>query len=273
MAQVGDALNFIKAKCNIQPKAAIILGSGLGEFADTLEKKIKIPTSEVPHYPKSTVEGHSGFLVFGYYKGVSILAVQGRTHFYEGYSQQEVTFVVRIMQALNIKDLLVTNAAGGVNGCFKPGDLMLITDQVNFHFSSPLVGKETYDGARFPDMSDAYSKKYFEKIEKIAIEKNIALKSGVLWASSGPAYETAAEVKMIKKFGGDAASMSTVPEVIAAVHAGMDVIGISCITNFATGISAEKLTHNEVTETAQLVKEKFLQLVSGIIDEVFGAAI
>jgi purine-nucleoside phosphorylase len=177
------------------------------------------------------------------------------------------------MQALNIKDLLVTNAAGGVNGRFKPGDLMLITDQVNFHFSSPLVGKETYDGARFPDMSDAYSKKYFEKIEKIAIEKNIALKSGVLWASSGPAYETAAEVKMIKKFGGDAASMSTVPEVIAAVHAGMDVIGISCITNFATGISAEKLTHNEVTETAQLVKEKFLQLVSGIIGEIFGAAI
>ncbi len=244
------------------------MGSGLGAFADTLADKIKIPTEEIPHYPKSTVEGHQGYLVFGTHEGVPLLAVQGRTHYYEGYPIQEVSFVVRIMKGLNINALLVTNAAGGVNPNFTPGDLMLITDQVNFLFNSPLMGKSEFGDPRFPDMSDAYSAKYFDQIEKIALQRNITLKRGVLWVSSGPSYETGVEVKMIQKFGGDAASMSTVPEVIAAKHAGMEVIGISCITNYATGISSEKLSHNEVTETAELVKEKFLSLVTGIIEEI-----
>ena len=269
--KLNEALQFIHSQTDLTPKAGIILGSGLGDFADTLEHKIKIPTEKIPHYPKSTVEGHKGFLVFGMHKNVPILAVQGRTHYYEGYPIEEVTFVVRIMQAIGVRVLLVTNAAGGVNPRFSPGDLMLITDQVNFLFNNPLIGENKYGGARFPDMSDAYSKEFFEPIEEIALSKGVALKRGVLWVSSGPSYETAAEVKMIQKFGGDAASMSTVPEVLTAVQAGIKVMGISCITNAATGLRTEKLSHQDVTDTANLVKEKFLTLVSGIIEHIFAA--
>lgn len=268
-AQVDQAIAHIRKFTDIQPKAGIILGSGLGAFADTLDQKVKISTADIPNYPQSTVEGHSGFLVFGMHKGIPLLAVQGRTHFYEGYPIQDVTLVVRIMQALGIKALMVTNAAGGLNPRFTPGDLMLITDQVNFLFQNPLTGISENNETRFPDMSNAYSSEYFETIEQIALDRNIALRRGVLWVSSGPSFETAAEVKMIQKFGGDAASMSTAPEVIVANQAGMKVIGISCITNFATGISSQKLSHEEVTETANQVKEKFLALVSGIIEEIF----
>ena len=267
--KLDQAIKFITSKTDLKPHAGIILGSGLGEFADTLDNKIKIPTEEIPHYPKSTVEGHKGYLVFGIHKNVPLLTVQGRTHYYEGYAIEDVTFVVRIMQALGIRVLLVTNAAGGVNPRFKPGDLMLITDQVNFLFNNPLIGANSYGGPRFPDMSDAYSKDFFDPMEEIALERGIALKRGVLWVSTGPSYETAAEVNMIRKFGGDAASMSTVPEVIAAVQAGIKVMGISCITNAATGLRTNKLSHKEVTETANLVKEKFLTLVSGIIEHIF----
>jgi purine-nucleoside phosphorylase len=267
--KVSEALNFINSHTSLQPKAGIILGSGLGAFADTLDDKIKIPAAQIPHYPKSTVEGHEGFLVFGKHKNIPLLAVQGRTHYYEGYSQKEITFVVRIMQAIGIKALLVTNAAGAINPRFKPGDIMLITDHVNFLFDNPLIGKAEFGEPRFPDMSNAYTQKYFNQIEQIALDCNIALRRGVLWVSSGPSYETAAEVKMIRKFGGDAGSMSTVPEVITAVHAGMKVIGLSCLTNYATGISSQKLSHKEVTETADLVKDKFLALVSGIIGNIF----
>lgn len=269
--KVKQAIKVIRTYSDLSPKAGIILGSGLGAFADTLDNKVKIPTEKIPFYPKSTVEGHQGFLVFGTHKGVPLLTVQGRTHYYEGYPIQEVTFVVRIMQALGISMLMVTNAAGGINTRFVPGDLMLISDQVNFLFNNPLMGRQEYEGPRFPDMSDAYSNEYFEPIEKIALDRNIALKRGVLWVSSGPSYETAAEVKMIQKFGGDAASMSTVPEVTVAKHAGMKVVGISCITNYATGIGSQKLSHSEVTETAELVKEKFLALVRGIIENIFSA--
>jgi len=269
--KLKQAVDFIKQQTEIQAQACIILGSGLGAFADVLEKKVKIPTAGIPHYPKSTVEGHEGFLVFGFHKGIPLMAVQGRTHFYEGYPIQDVTFVVRIAHALGINMLMVTNAAGGINPRFHPGDLMLITDQVNYLFNSPLMGKMEYGEPRFPDMSNAYSAEYFEQIEKIALQRNIALKRGVLWVSSGPSYETAAEVQMIRKFGGDAGSMSTAPEVIAAQHAGMRVIGISCITNYATGISSQKLSHEEVTETANQVKEKFLSLVRGIIEEIFSS--
>lgn len=266
--QVEQAIAHIRKFTTLQPRAGIILGSGLGAFADTLDQKVKISTADIPNYPQSTVEGHSGFLVFGLHKGVPLLAVQGRTHFYEGYPIQDVTLVVRIMQALGIKALMVTNAAGGINPRFIPGDLMLITDQVNFLFQNPLTGKSATGETRFPDMSNAYSAEFFDPIEQIALDRNIALRRGVLWVSSGPSFETGAEVKMIQKFGGDAASMSTVPEVIVANQAGMKVIGISCITNYATGISSQKLSHAEVTETADLVKEKFLALVSGIIEEI-----
>ena len=267
--EITETLQFIDSFKPSRPKAAIILGSGLGDFADTLDNKIKIPTDQIPNYPKSTVEGHQGFLVFGSHKNVPVLAVQGRTHYYEGYPIQRVAFIVRIMQRIGIKLLFVTNAAGAVNPRFKPGDMMLITDQVNFLFNNPLIGSSDSGGPRFPDMSNAYDSEYFDLIEKIAFKRNIALKRGVLWVSTGPSYETGAEVKMIRKMGGDAASMSTVPEVIVAVQAGIQVIGISCITNYATGISSEKLSHDDVTQTANRVKEKFLCLVSGIIEEIF----
>jgi len=262
--QIKESLEFIRQKTNVQPRAALILGSGLGDFADTFDKSVKIPTVEIPHYPHSTVAGHKGYLVFGFHQGISLVAVQGRTHYYEGYSMEQVSFVVEIMHALGVEKLLVTNAAGSTNPRIVPGDLMLITDQVNFLFASPLRGS-----ARFTDMSNPYSKEYIDAIDRLALSLNIDLKKGVLWTSTGPTYETASEVKMIHKFGGDAASMSTVPEVIMANTLGIKTMGISCITNFATGMGKEKLTHEDVTRTAELVKEKFITLVSHIITEHF----
>jgi len=262
--ELTDAVDFIQQQIKISPKIALILGSGLGDFADTFDNSIKIPTNKIPHYPVSTVEGHKGFLVFGLHKGIPIVGVQGRTHYYEGYPIVKVSFVVEILSALGIKFLLVTNAAGSTNRRISPGDLMLITDQVNFLFDSPLIGNH-----HFTDMSNPYSLELADKIEKLALNKNILLKKGVLWTSSGPTYETASEVKMISKFGGDAVSMSTVPEVIMANRLNVKTIGISCITNYATGISSDKLSHDEVTETAERVKQQFISFVSLIITDIF----
>lgn len=262
--EVNDAVKYIKQQVNTKPKLALILGSGLGDFADTLNKSIKIPTVQVPNYPVSTVQGHKGFLVFGYYNNIPVLAVQGRTHYYEGLPVSKVSFIVEILSALGIKFLIITNAAGSVNHRIKPGNLMLITDQVNFLLKSPLRGNH-----HFTDMSNPYSSEFLVKIEKTALDKGISIKKGVLWTSSGPAYETAAEIRMISKFGGDAVSMSTVPEVIMANRLGIKTIGISCITNFATGISKEKLTHREVTETAGKVKQQFISFVSATISDIF----
>ncbi len=263
--EIQQSLEYIDPQISIKPRLGIILGSGLGSFAESLESKIKIPTEKIPHYPVSTVQGHQGFLVFGKWENVPLVAVQGRTHFYEGYSLQKVTYVVRLLSALGIKTLIVTNAAGGINPRYVPGDLMLITDQINNMFQNPLRGPIKYGGPRFPDMSESYSSKYFDLVETVARENDIDIKRGVLYVSSGPSYETAAEVKMITKLGGDAASMSTVPEVIVAKQTGLEVIGISCITNYATGISKTPLSHEEVTVTARLVEKKFFQLISGII--------
>lgn len=268
MNKLEESLNFINKQTDLKPKIGIILGSGLGIFADMLESVHKIPTLKIPHYPRSTVEGHAGNLVFGNWQNIPVLAVQGRTHFYEGYSIEKVTYIIRIMAALGLKLLLVTNASGGINPDFSPGDLMLITDHINGMFRNPLIGPLKYGGDRFPDMSNPYASDYFETIESIARLKNIKLKKGILYTSTGPTYETAAEVKMIRKLGGDIASMSTVPEVIAANQAGLKVIGISCITNLATGIGSKPLSHSEVTETAERVREKFIQLVSGIIEQL-----
>lgn len=263
-SKLKEAVNFIRSKTSMQPRTALILGSGLGDFADSFENSIKISTSEIPNYPRSTVAGHKGFLVFGTHHGVALVAVQGRTHYYEGYTMDKVSFVVEIVHALGVSNLLVTNAAGSTNPRFQPGDLMLITDQVNFLFGSPLRGK-----ACFTDMSNPYSSELISDIEALAVSLNINIKKGVLWTSTGPNYETAAEVKMIHKFGGDAASMSTTPEVITANTFGIKTLGISCITNFATGISKEKLTHADVTRTAALIKDKFTNLISHIITEKF----
>ena len=263
-SEVKDAVYAIKSQITINPKIALILGSGLGDFADTFDNSVKISTSEIPHYPESTVAGHKGFLVFGYHKSIPVMAVQGRTHYYEGYPISKVSFVVEIMSLLGIQYLLVTNAAGSANQRIAPGDLMLITDHVNFLFDSPLRGNH-----HFTDMSNPYTSEFTGKIEKLALENNISLKKGVLWTSSGPTYETAAEVRMISKFGGDAVSMSTVPEIIMANRLNIKTVGISCITNFATGISSQKLSHDEVTETANRVKQYFISFVSIIISDIF----
>ena len=268
MIKLKESLEYIRSKTDSKPNLGIILGSGLGIFADKLDAPQKISSSEIPHYPKSTVEGHAGNFVFGNWKNIPVLAIQGRTHYYEGYSIDKVSYVVRIMAKMGIEILIVTNASGGVNPKFAPGDLMLITDQINGMFRNPLIGPLKYGGDRFPDMSDAYASEYFKIIENIAHKKQIHLQRGTLYVSTGPTYETAAEVKMIRKLGGDTASMSTVPEVITANQAGIKVIGISCITNLATGISSAPLSHSEVTETADKVREKFIQLVSGIIEKI-----
>jgi purine-nucleoside phosphorylase len=258
-------LAFIRSQCEFSPSIAIILGSGLGKFADTLSAKISINTSQIPHYPVSTVEGHQGRLVFGSINKVPVLAVQGRTHYYEGHAIADVAYVVRLMAKLGIKLLIVTNAAGGVNPYFKPGDLMIITDHINFMFKNPLRGLQLPSESRWTDMQNSYDSKYSEIIEQVGLRMNIPLKRGVLFVSIGPTYETAAEVKMARRFGADAVSMSTVPEVITARANQIKVVGISCITNLATGLGSAQLSHNDVTDVASRVTSKFQRLLTEAI--------
>jgi len=266
--KLAKAIQFISKASLPESNLAIILGSGLGSFADHLKDSVEIQCDQIPYYPISTVEGHDGKLVVGYWKETPVIAVKGRTHYYEGYNIKQVTFIVRILAALGVKLLIVTNAAGGISQHFKPGDLMLITDHINMMFSNPLIGPLDYGEPRFPDMSCPYSKKYQELAETVAVSKKIDLKRGILYVSTGPSYETRSEVKMIGKIGAEAVSMSTVPEVIAANHAGLAVIGISCITNLATGINRSPLSHEEVTRTADRVRTKFIYLISGIIEQL-----
>ena len=265
-SRLHESVEFIKNQTEQKPEIGIILGSGLGSFADTLENSDIVPTANIPHYPKSTVQGHTGNLVFGEFNSVPILAVQGRTHYYEGYSMQLVTYVVRIMQKMGIKKLIVTNAAGGVNRSFVPGDLMIIEDHINMFGDNPLIGPNDEDsGPRFPDMSAPYDVEFIRIIEDLGLELGIPLRKGILFGMSGPSYETPAEIRMIRTLGGDTANMSTIPEVIVAGQAGIRVCGISCITNFAAGLSPQPLSHEDVTLVANQVKEKFTKLIKALI--------
>ena len=266
--KLQQSIDYIREKTALNPGLGIILGSGLGSFADQLEGKIKIPTESIPHYPRSTVEGHYGYLVFGSWKEKPLIAVQGRTHFYEGYEIEKVTYVVRILAALGIKKLIVTNASGGVNPALKPGDLMLITDQINNMFENPLRGPLRYGGSRFPDMSTPYDPVFREMALKVAKSMEIPLKQGVLAVTTGPSYETAAEVRMLRTLGGDAVCMSTVPEVIVGVQMGLRILGISCITNLATGLSEKPLSHHEVKTVANQIQKTFIRLIEGIVGEI-----
>lgn len=267
--KIKESSEFIKKQITIEPEIGLILGSGLGVLADQIDDAVKISYHDIPNFPVSTVEGHQGQLVIGSLEGKKVIAMQGRFHYYEGYSQQEVTFPVRVMKALGVKKLIVTNAAGGVNTAFEPGDLMLIDDHINFMFNNPLIGPNHEElGVRFPDMSQAYSKELIEKTKRVASELQIDIRNGVYAAFTGPIYETPAEIRMIRTIGGDAVGMSTVPEVIAANHAGIKVLGISCITNMAAGILPQPLSHAEVIETTNLVQAKFLSLVKGIVREI-----
>ncbi|SEM87095.1 purine-nucleoside phosphorylase [Mesobacillus persicus] len=268
-SKIQNAAEFLKNKFGQQPKIGLILGSGLGILADEIEDAVKIPYSEIPDFPVSTVEGHAGQLVVGTLSGVTVAAMQGRFHFYEGYSMDKVTFPVRVMKELGIDHLIVTNAAGGVNESFSPGDLMLISDHINNMGTNPLVGPNDSElGPRFPDLSEAYSKELRKMARGTAERLDIKVQEGVYVGNSGPVYETPAEVRMLRTLGGDAVGMSTVPEVIVARHSGMKVLGISCISNMAAGILDQPLSHDEVIETTEKVKATFLLYVKDLVNEI-----
>lgn len=264
--KIQQAAQFLKEKNKQQPVIGLILGSGLGVLGDEVENALKIPYNEIPNFPVSTVEGHAGNLVFGLLNGIPVAVMQGRFHYYEGYSFEKVTFPIRVMKELGIKQLIVTNAAGGVNESFSPGDLMIISDHINNMGSNPLIGpNDSRLGVRFPDMSEAYSSEIRMIAKQIAVKLNIPIQEGVYVGNTGPTYETPAEVRMLRAIGGDAVGMSTVPEVIVARHAGMKVLGISCISNMAAGILDQPLNHEEVIETTEKVKSHFLQYVKEIV--------
>lgn len=267
--QLQISAEFIQSKLKTTPKIGLILGSGLGILAEEIENPVVIPYSDIPEFPVSTVEGHAGQLVIGELAGKQVVAMQGRFHYYEGYSMEKVTFPVRVMKLIGVETILVTNAAGGVNKEFEAGDLMLITDHINNMGDNPLMGaNDNSFGVRFPDMSEAYTSSLQEIARNVSKEFGISLREGVYAGNTGPSYETPAEVRMLRILGADAVGMSTVPEVIIARHAGMNVLGISCISNMAAGILDQPLTHDEVMETTEKVKSNFLSLVKGIVREI-----
>lgn len=260
-----NAVDFIRTKTDQTPDIGIILGSGLGAFADEIDG-VRIPYSEIPSFVSSSVLGHSSKLVIGEFEGKKIAAMQGRFHFYEGHPMEQVVLPIRVMKLLGVKTLIVTNAAGGINLDFSAGDLMIIRDHINLMGTNPLIGENDENfGTRFPDMTQAYSRDLIRLARDVAQESGIKIKEGVYAATTGPSYETPAEVRMIRTLGADAAGMSTVPEVIVANHCGMKVLGISCITNMASGILSQSLRHQEVIETAERVKGDFLGLIREVV--------
>ena len=277
-----EAAEFIKSQYDKEIKVALVLGSGLGAFADDLENAVKIPYEKIPHFQRSTVEGHAGQLVLGEIENVPVAVQQGRFHFYEGYAMEQVIFPVRTFGVLGVKNLILTNAAGSVRTTFQPGNLMLIRDHINLMGINPLRGtNDERFGARFPDMTEVYDKVFQEiairEAEKIArerFEKGLAKESysfmrrGVYCALSGPSYETPSEIRVFRLLAADAVGMSTVPEAIAARHQGMKVLGISCITNLAAGMSDEPINHEEVMETGAKVAEIFKELLRRIIPKL-----
>ena len=250
LEKIQETACFLKNKMHTQPETAIILGTGLGSLVDEIKDKYEVNYQDIPHFPISTVEGHSGKLIFGKLGNKDILAMQGRFHFYEGYSMQEVTFPVRVMRELGIKTLFVSNAAGGMNPSFEIGDLMIITDHINFFPEHPLRGKNIPYGPRFPDMSEAYDKELIQKANQITAEKGIKVQHGIYIGTQGPTYETPAEYKMFRILGADAVGMSTVPEVIVANHCGIKVFGISVITDLGVEGKIVEVTHEDVQKAA-----------------------
>lgn len=269
IGMIREAADYIRSRSALTPKVGLILGSGLGVLADHLEQPVSIAYHDIPFFPQSTVEGHAGELLIGTVQGTPVVLMKGRFHMYEGYGPEVTAFPVRVMKELGVSTLLVTNAAGGVNTTYAPGDLMLISDHINLTGRNPLIGPNDEElGARFPDMSQAYSRKLHELAKGIAAEKDVPLQEGVYVGLLGPCYETPAEIRMLRTMGADAVGMSTVSEVIVARHAGLEVLGISCISNMASGILDQPLSHHEVMETTDRVREKFLSLVLSIIPKM-----
>lgn len=267
--KINEARDYINQHIDFTPEIGLILGSGLGIMGEEVENKIIINYSDIPNFPISTVEGHKSRFIFGTLNNKKVAVMQGRFHFYEGYKMQEVVFPVWVMKALGISKLIVTNAAGGVNKDFTPGDLMLINDHINFAGINPLMGKNIEEfGPRFPDMSNAYNKELLDIAKKCANSNGISVQEGTYMMFTGPNYETPAEIRMSRVLGSDAVGMSTVPEVMTANHSGMKVLGISCITNMAAGILNMPLNHQEVIDTAEKVKTKFVTLVKEIVENI-----
>lgn len=267
--KINHCLEQIRSKTDFEPLMAVVLGSGLGGYASKMEVVCEIPYSEIDGFPVSTVQGHDGRFLFGYVEGVPIVAMKGRVHFYEGYGIDDVVLPIRTMGLLGAKYILLTNAAGGIDLDFEPGDLMLIEDHISSFIRSPLIGENIEElGVRFPDMSRVYDLKLCDCIRRAASSEGIDIKEGTYLQTSGPQFETPTEIRMFRTLGASAVGMSTVVEAIAAHHMGMRVCGISCISNMAAGILDQPLTHSEVQITADKVAHKFERLVSGLIKEV-----
>lgn len=269
MDRINMAVNYIEDKIEVKPRLGLILGSGLGDLAEEIKDSVEISYKDIPSFPVSTVKGHKSQFVIGRMGNQNVIAMQGRFHYYEGYNMEEVVMSVRVLKKLGVTHLIVTNAAGSVNKSFEPGNLMIIKDHINFMGMNPLIGANLDDfGPRFPDMSEAYSEELIKKAEHCAKKINLIIRKGVYCAFTGPSYETPAEIEMIRTIGGDAVGMSTVPEVITAVHSGIKVLGISCLTNMAAGILDKPLNHKEVVETSKKANKKFKLLVKEVINEM-----
>lgn len=269
MLKITEAVNFIKAIYSDRPAVGIVLGSGLGSFTSEINIEKEIPYADIPHFPLSTVEGHSGKLIFGELGGKKVVAMAGRFHLYEGYSAEQTVFPIRVLKFLGIDTLLLSNAAGGVNPAFHVGDLMIITDHISQLTPNPLIGKNDKDlGPRFPDMSEPYKKNLIAKMKVIAAKKNIKVREGVYVAVTGPTFETRAEYKMILTLGGDAVGMSTVPEVITAVHMGLPVFAMSVITDVGIREEENIITHEEVLQAAKEAEPNFKALFCELIAQL-----
>lgn len=266
MKKLESVYDSVRSKTDFVPKVGLVLGSGLGEFAKEINVSFELPYSEIDGFPVSTVPGHDGKFIFGYIADIPIVCMKGRVHYYEGYEVSDVVLPIRLMIKLGIKTLFLTNAAGGLKDGFSAGDLMLITDHISVFAPNPLIGPNDSEiGPRFPDMTEVYNLKIREKIQEIAYENDIPLETGVYCQLTGPTYETPAEIKMLKALGVDAVGMSTVVEAIAARHMGVNVCGISCISNLAAGISKTPLSHAEVQQAADEAAPRFTRLVTEVI--------
>lgn len=267
--QVEEAAAAVRRRCGALPETAIVLGSGLGDFADTLLDAVAMPYGDLPNWPVSNVVGHPGRLVVGTVAGKRVAALAGRAHFYEGHSLATVVFAIRVMGRLGVKRVILTNAAGGINTSFAEGALMIIDDHMNLIADNPLIGEnDERFGPRFPDMTEVYSKRLRAIADEAAAARGVAVIHGIYAIWLGPSYETPAEIRFLRMVGADAVGMSTVPEAVAARHMGLEVLGISCITNMAAGVLPEPLDHGHILETTTRVRSSFIALIEGIIDRL-----
>lgn len=269
LVKMKKSVTFIKTKINGNPEIGMVLGSGLGVLASQVVNPIVIDYKEIPGFPVSTVKGHAGQLIYGTLGNKKVLVMKGRFHYYEGYEMDSAAYGIRVMKLLGINNVVITNAAGGINEKYKQGCLMIITDHIGFIGASPLRGPNIEEfGTRFPDMTEIYNKDLIELAEECSKKLSIQVNKGVYCFAQGPQYETPAEIRAMRIFGADAVGMSTVPEAVAANHAGMKILGISCITNMAAGMTGQPLSHQEVIETSKMVRAEFLEYIKDITDKM-----